>query len=142
MRKHTRIAVATAAIAVLFGWAVLQPGTSASDTCAEAASMQVEAAQPGTIDPEAHGAILETSLVEVTVDPCPAEYECTAGPGDCQKAFPPQCSTVDTGEIACSIGVGKLRCPPGQTIHVTNCDCEAISPGEICLNEDQHWNCQ
>ena len=148
MNKQTRrLVIATAVVAAALSWMTLQPGLHAAESCAEAAKLQAQTTEMATIIAENHGGIfelelLESPLVAVTAPPCPAEYECTAGLGDCRKILPPQCSTIDTGDPACSIGAGKIRCPIGQTIHITNCDCEEITPGQICLNEDQSWTCQ
>lgn len=65
-----------------------------------------------------------------TLPDCPTVNKCPSGPyNSCTGT---NCGTVDTGYEACQSASGSFSCLPGQTIHVTSCQCTTDFQARCC----------
>ncbi len=76
---------------------------------------------------------------QLCIAACPASAPCE-GTG-CQPVVPEECTYTNTGLTECATTLGQhFTCPDG--VWIKNCACEAITPGNICANVDQSWECR
>lgn len=67
-----------------------------------------------------------------TLPDCPTVNKCPSGPNN--SCTGTNCNTVDTGYEACQSGTGSFSCLPGQTIHVTSCQCTTEFQARCCTS--------
>ncbi|MGD2113522.1 MAG: hypothetical protein PVG07_00610 [Acidobacteriota bacterium] len=79
------------------------------------------------------GLVPDATLAVDDLPTCPSVVPCGGG-GPYVKCRNTNCSTTDLGYSACIAGSSAIKCPPGETIHVTNCNCQVAFQAYCCTH--------